>query len=78
VPEDLPHLEAQAKSVVKSNSMADNFTGKSISATTEQVGFHLLSLLASLHLDNTCQRIRRDVTKALTTLLVLKAACGWP
>jgi hypothetical protein len=33
--------------------MADNFMGESISAITEYVGFHLLSLLGSPQLDNT-------------------------
>jgi hypothetical protein len=45
--------EAQAKSVVKPNGMADNFIGKSISSITGQVGFHPLSLLGSPQLDNT-------------------------
>jgi NAD(P)-dependent dehydrogenase (short-subunit alcohol dehydrogenase family) len=39
--------------VVKPNGMADNFMGKSISAITEHVGFHLLSLLGSPQLDST-------------------------
>ena len=45
--------EAQAKSVVKPNSMADNFMGKSVSAISGRVGFHPSSLLGSPQPDNT-------------------------
>jgi hypothetical protein len=38
--------------------MADNFMGKSISAITGHVGFHLLSLLGSPQLDNTVKEVR--------------------
>ena len=53
--------------MVKPNSMTDNFMGKSISAITEHVGFHLLSLLGSPQLDNT-MRTPRTCTLFLLTV----------
>jgi hypothetical protein len=50
--------EAQAKSVVEPNSVADDIRWKSIAAISGQVGFHLGSLLGSSQLDNTAEPCR--------------------
>src|SRR5262249_50063811 len=58
--------EAQAKSVVEPNSMADDIRRKSVSAIAGCVGFHPLSLLGSRELDNTTRRRRTLVPREST------------